>query len=164
MISPKDVHSAAKRLEKENIRFRVFLKNHADPDDLDRKFNDLHQELFTGYDCCQCGNCCRTYRTSLKDSEVGSIAAFLNMTASDFADRYLVEGSEGYELKPPCPFFGADGKCVIQECKPEECRDFPYTDKPDRWSSLYSILDFAEQCPVVFEMLERLKSIFHFRR
>ena len=164
MISPKDVHIAAKRLERENMRFRTFLKGHANPDDLDEKFHALHKELFEGYDCCQCGNCCRTYSTSLEDSEIDSIATFLNMSLSDFKGRYLSEGSEGYIINAPCPFFGTDGKCSIQECKPEECRGFPYTDKPDRWSSLYSILDFAEQCPVVFEILERLKSIYRFRR
>lgn len=30
MISPKDVQRAAKRLERENMRFRTFLKGHAD--------------------------------------------------------------------------------------------------------------------------------------
>lgn len=164
MISPKDVQRVAKRLERENMRFRVFLKNRVDPDDLDKKFNALHKELFTNYDCCQCGNCCRAYSTSLEDSEIGSIAAFLNMSIPDFTDKYLSEGSEGYIIKPPCPFFESDGKCAIQDCKPEECSGFPYTDKPDRWSSLYSILDFAEQCPVVFEMLERLKDMYRFRR
>lgn len=164
MISPKDVQRAAKRLERENIRFRTFLKGHVDPDDLDEKFHELHRELFEGYDCSQCGNCCRIYSTTLEDSEISSIAAYLNMSEPDFTKRYLSNGSEGFYIKPPCPFLTSSGKCAIQECKPEECRGFPYTDKPDRWSSLYSILDFAEQCPVVFEMLERLKKTYWFRR
>ena len=94
MISPKDVQRAAKRLERENMRFRTFLKGHVDPDDLDEKFHELHRELFEGYDCSQCGNCCRTYSTSLENSEISSIAAYLNMSEPDFTKRYLSNGSE----------------------------------------------------------------------
>ncbi len=58
MLSPKEVRAIAKRKEKENLRFRTFLKNRVNPDDLDRKFHALHKELFADYDCCQCGNFC----------------------------------------------------------------------------------------------------------
>ena len=89
--------------------------------DLDHrvKFHALHNELFDSYDSC------RTYSTSLEDSEIGSIAAFLNMSAPDFADKYLSDGSESYIIKPPCPFFESDGKCASQDCKPEEYSGFP---------------------------------------
>lgn len=164
MISPADVQKVAKWAETENVRFRVFLKNHVDPDDLDEKFHALHQELFASYDCRQCGNCCRTYSTSLEDNEIRAIASYLNLSVPAFTEQYLTKNSDGYIIKPPCPFHGTDGKCAIEEHKPAECRGFPYTDRPDRWASLYSILDFTEQCPIVFEMLERLKDIYHFRR
>ena len=52
MISPENVYIEAKKLENENLRFRTFLKIHADPDELNRQFLELHKELFTGYDCC----------------------------------------------------------------------------------------------------------------
>lgn len=164
MFSPEEVKNEAKRKEKENLRFRTFLKNCVDPDDLDRQFHALHSELFAKYDCCRCGNCCRAYCTILERDEIEAIAAYLNMSAESFADAYLAESAEGLELKAPCAFLGDDGRCAIQECKPKECRDFPYTDRPDRWSSLYSILEFAEHCPVVYEMLEQLKEIYRFRR
>ena len=164
MLSPEEVRVAAKRKEKENLRFRTFLKNRVNPDDLDRKFHAVHKELFADYDCCQCGNCCRAYSTILEHDEIKMIATHMNMSEESFADAYLTDCAEGLELKAPCAFLGDDGKCAIQECKPEECRGFPYTDRPDRWSSLYSILEFAEHCPVVYEMLERLKDIYRFRR
>ena len=53
--------------------------------------------------------------------------------------------------------------------KPYEVQDkaqkhgFPFTGQPDRLSSMYSIIGHAEVCPVVFEMLERLKVIYRFR-
>ncbi len=38
MISPKNVYNEAKKRENENLRFRSFLKNHADEEELDRHF------------------------------------------------------------------------------------------------------------------------------
>jgi uncharacterized protein len=42
--------------------------------------------------------------------------------------------------------------------------EYPFTNKPERLFSLLSIVDFASVCPVVFEMLERLKQIYGFKR
>lgn len=164
MISPKDVFAAAARREDENLRFRTFLKIHADPVELDRQFLALHEELFAGYDCCQCGNCCRTYSKPLSEEEIASISAYLGVTKQNFLEDCLIRGWDGLELPAPCRFLDTDGKCQLQECKPEECVGFPYTNRPDRLASLYSILSAAEVCPVVFEILERLKELYHFRK
>lgn len=164
MIAPFAVHAAAKKLEDENLKFRVFLKNHADGDELDQQFLILHRELFSEYDCRQCGNCCRAYSTSLTEDEMDAIAAFVGSTKEEFTRQFLVQGLDGYELKAPCRFLNKDGTCQIQDCKPSECRGFPYTDKSGRLESLLSILSFAEECPVVFEMIQRLKDIYGFRR
>lgn len=164
MITPSKVQAAALRLENENLRFRAFLKTHADEDELDRQFLTLHNKLFAQYDCCKCGNCCREYSTDIADDEIDTIAAFLRMTRQDFIVRYLKESPGGYELSSPCPLLQNDGTCQIQACKPLVCRSFPHTDKPERLESLLSILSFAEVCPVVFELLQRLKDIYHFPR
>lgn len=164
MLAPSAVHAAARKLETENLRFRSFLKNHADSDELDRQFSALHNELFSGYDCCKCGNCCRAYSTVLPEDEITSIATFIGLTKQEFMSQYLVQEVDGYELKTPCRFLNVDGRCQIQNCKPAECIGFPYTDKPDRLESLLGIMSFAEECPVVFEIIERLKGIYRFRR
>lgn len=164
MMTPRQLRKTAKRMEDENLRFRTFLKIHADEDELDRQFLELHRELFADYDCCKCANCCRKFTTPLQDEEIASISAFLGMEKQDFIEKYLTEGEEGPELPAPCRFLGDNGACAIEDCKPEECRGFPYTDRPERLHSLFSILSNAEICPVVFEMLERLKKIYGFRR
>lgn len=46
MVEPSKVNEAYKRIEKENYSFRVYLKNHADEDELDAQFLALHKELF----------------------------------------------------------------------------------------------------------------------
>jgi len=163
MIEPSKVNAAAIEREEENLKFRRFLKSRADEDELDRQFLELHNELFLGYDCCKCNNCCRAYDTSVREEEVDSIAAFLGLTRQDFTERYLTQTIEGYEIKAPCCFLNEDGTCAIQACKPAECKEFPHTDKPDRMGSLLGIVSFAEECPVVYEILERLKKIYHFK-
>lgn len=164
MIAPKDVSAAAAKREDENLRFRTFLKIHADPEELDQQFSALHRELFAGYDCCQCGNCCRAYSTTLSEEEIISISVCLGMTRQKFLDDYLIRGRDGLELPAPCRLLEVDGRCRIQDCKPEECKGFPYTDRPDRMASLYSVLTAVEVCPVAFEIWERLKELYHFRK
>lgn len=163
MIPPQNIYIEAKKRENENLRFRSFLKNHADEDELDRQFLALHQELFTGYDCCKCGNCCRAFATLLNEGEIAAISGHLGIDRQELITRFLVEGTEGWELPAPCRFLDMDGKCQIQDCKPEECKGSPYTDRPGRLWSLYGILSNAEVCPVVYEILERLKTLYHFR-
>ena len=163
MIEPSEIKEIAKRYEDENIKFRMFLKNRADPDELDSHFAALHEELFADYDCCTCNNCCRQYDVCLTDDDTGRIAGYLNLSKDAFIENYLRESDEGYEIKPPCTFIERDGKCRIQECKPDECRGFPYTNQPDRIASLSGVIEFAETCPVVFEIVQRLKKIYRFK-
>jgi Fe-S-cluster containining protein len=163
MIEPSELQEHARRYESENLKFRRFLKNRADEDELDRQFAELHNELFATYDCCQCHNCCEQSFTQWTDEETERIAGFLGLSKDAFIRKYLQDGDEGYGLEPPCPFLEINGTCQIQPYKPNECRGYPYTDQPDRIGSLYGVLGFAEVCPVVFEILQRLKEIYGFR-
>ena len=169
MVKPNEVKANAQKLERDNLSFRSFLKNRADSDKLDAQFLELHKELFANYDCCKCNNCCKTYHIILGYGEVKRIAEFLKITESDFIAEYLTETEENdadeqYEFKSnPCSFLDGDGCCKIQECKPDVCKGFPFTDHPHRLSGMHGIIDHAEVCPVVFEILERLKEIYGFR-
>ena len=163
MIEPSKVRAAAIRREKENIRFRIFLKNNADPDVLDKQFLDSHEELFSGYDCRACGNCCRVYYINLEDSEVDSIAAYLGVSRRDLVEKLHGRSDGGYGIKPPCRFLGEDGGCAIYERRPAVCGDYPHTNKPGRLYRLINVLSTAEHCPIVFETLERLKKLYRFR-
>ena len=164
MIEPSKVSAAAEKLENENVKFRTFLKINADYDELDKQFLELHNELFAGYDCCKCNNCCREYNTVLQENELVSIATFLGLSKQEFCEKYLTQSVEGYELKAPCRFLKETGECAIQECNPAECKDFPHTNKPNRLGSLLGILSFAKVCPIVFEILERLKRTYRYNK
>ena len=152
----------------ENKRFRTFLKNTAEPYDLDCCFSFLHNEVFIreGYDCCKCANCCKIYDVRVENDDISAIADYLGQTKNEIIDKYLVLDSEeagGYIMdSKPCGFLNPDGKCRIYSARPLVCRDFPHSKKPGRMYSLASVMDFAEDCPALFEIVERLKVIYGF--
>lgn len=164
MITPEEIEYRAAQVEEENYAFRTYLKMHADSDKLDQQFLELHKELFSSYDCNSCRRCCKKYHGEIKKSDVGNIAASLEMEPDRFISEYLVENEEDtYKTKnAPCDFLQSDGSCLLGENRPESCKAFPYTDRPDRMGSLLSIVQNATVCPVVFEILERLKKEYHF--
>lgn len=165
MIEPSKIKEEFEKVERENYKFRTYLKSHADVDELDEQFLELHNELFEIYDCSKCRNCCKEYTVTFEENEIEQASKLLNITKEEFMKKYIEETISGYDLKfKPCCFLTEKGDCKIEKCKPEGCRDYPFTNKPERLFSLLGIVDFASVCPVVFEMLERLKMTYGFRR
>jgi hypothetical protein len=165
MVKPSKLKAEFRKVEKENYAFRTFLKNHADPDQLDEQFLQLHKELFENYDCNQCRNCCKDYSASFEKGELAPVAAFIGMSENEFINKYILEEYGDYQMKTkPCFFLKEDGGCTIETCKPASCRDYPFTNQPERLFSLLSLVDSTSVCPVVFEMFERLKQIYKFKR
>jgi len=167
MISPNEITTRAKLEENENYRFRTYLKMHADPLKLDEQFYELHDELFATYDCSQCRNCCKMYCGVIPQEDIEKAAGQFSISGEEFINRYLEydHAEVSYKTKHcPCDFLKEDGDCALGECKPENCRKYPYTDQPDRMGSLLSIIESATVCPVVYEILERLKEEYHFKK
>ena len=164
MVSPNEVAAMAAKKEKENYAFRTYLKSHADPNKLDRQFLKLHRELFAKYDCNACRNCCKQYCGNLSEEDLPGCAELFGMTPEEFKAKYLRESEDGTynAIHKPCDFLQEDGSCMLGDQKPDSCADFPYTARPDRIGSLYSIIEFAAVCPVLYEMLERLKKEYGF--
>ena len=164
MVEPDKVYDAACGIADENEAFRAYLKENADPDELDRQFHRLHEELFSSRDCCKCNNCCRIYAVALREDEAESISAFLGLSTPDFAERYLFRAAVGgYGIEGPCPFLQADGRCLIHACKPTVCKNYPPTNQPDRMGNLLHLFSLAAECPVVYEMIGRLKALYGYR-
>jgi Fe-S-cluster containining protein len=164
MIGPNEVAARAEQKEDENYAFRTYLKNHANPEELDAQFLKLHNELFSNYDCNSCRNCCKEYRGNLSDEDIMKCAEKFNMPPDDFKAQYLHQNQEGsYDTNhKPCDFLQKDGSCLLGDCKPVNCAEFPFTARPDRWASLLGIVSNASVCPVLFEMLEILKDEYGF--
>ena len=163
MIEPSEVKARAEELEDANYEFRRFLKGRADEDELDRQFLALHNELFEHYDCSSCRNCCKEYAATMQEDEIEPIAELLQMPKDDFLKQCGLGDGEYTLQGTPCRFFLSDNTCQIEECKPQNCREYPFTNKPGRLSSLLGVMWSASVCPVVFEMVERLKKMYGFR-
>lgn len=167
MLQPDKVQAEARKKENENLKFRTFLKNHAEEEELDKQFLRLHKELFAEYDCSKCRNCCKLYHGSIPTEDFERDAAYLGISKEQFVDFFLEKDTYGlnYQTKhQPCDFLQEDGSCKLGDCKPESCKKYPYTDQPERLWSLYSVLQAVEVCPVAFEIYERLKQEYNFRK
>lgn len=165
MICPSEVKEAAKRKEKENIRFRSFLKRVADSDVLDQQFLALHQEIFPKYNCAKCRNCCKLMQAEIPEEDIERDAQYLGMTRDEFIAAHLKqEAGEWMEIHQPCGLLDKNGNCRLGENRPESCKKFPYTDQPERLFSLFSFLNAVGVCPVAYEICERLKQIYGFGR
>lgn len=163
MIKPSKVAYWAKKKEKENFRFRTFLKFNVDPDELDKEFARLHEQYFSTYDCSRCRNCCKMFCASVPAEDLEKDARHLGMSVEEFKDQYFKEndGDSDYITKNyPCDFLQEGGECLLGDEKPISCVEFPHTNKPDRMGSLLSIIDFTGVCPVVYEIYEELKEIY----
>ena len=165
MIDPKDIEKAYAEIESDLYRFRTFLKNRADIDELDSQFLALHNELFADYDCSQCRNCCRKYQCVFEEHEIQPAAQLSGLSEAEFKTEYLHEYNGELIMKSmPCRFLTDQNGCQLESCKPASCQNFPFTNQPERLLSLYSLISAAEICPVVYEIMIRLMKICHFRR
>ncbi len=166
MIHIDELAIMANRKEEENIRFRTYLKGHADDKELDKQFRELHEKHFKIYNCKDCRNCCKKLNTSMTEEEFDTICNKLNLDKEELISKELEINTNGkYSFKcSRCKFLDDDNNCLAGECLPESCKDYPYTNKSERLFSLYSIIGNASICPVVYEILKELKKIYHFKR
>lgn len=167
MIPPRKISFEAKKKESENLNFRTYLKCHADEEELDQQFFKLHNELFSNYDCNKCRNCCKMYHGNIPVEDLEKDAEYLGMSKEELIDKFLEwdEIERNYQTKhKPCDFLQEDGSCKLGDCKPENCKKYPYTNQPERLQSLYGVLDAVAVCPVAFEIYERLKVEYGFKK
>ena len=150
--------------EDENYRFRRFLKSR-ESNKVDKIVHRLHDELTLQIDCTLCGNCCCRLKPELYQEDIAVLARLENMTPEAYQEKYCEEAEfkERYLKTIPCRYL-EDKKCCIYKNRPEKCRTFPYTNKEGFISRLYSMIEFYEICPIVFNLMEGLKNELRFQR
>jgi hypothetical protein len=155
-----DWQENAKKHEDDNYRFLRSLKKKPFKK-VDRIALELHQEAFGIVDCTKCANCCRTLRVIVTDNDIPRIAGYLGMAPDEFITTYLERDEEEgcYRIKTsPRPFLGEDSKCTIYDVRPEKCRGYPFTDKPDFPFMSITHANNAVVCPAVFYLVEQMKN------
>jgi len=153
---------AAER-ENENFRFRAFLKG-KDSDKVDKIVHQLHKEITQQIDCNLCGNCCIQLKPRLNEKDIAILAPLENISSEKYMEEYCVKDfGDIYLENIPCRY--VEGKqCSIYENRPAQCRKFPYTDEEGFTSRLFGMIGFYEICPIVYNLMERLKVEMRFRR
>ena len=147
-----------KQKKEENFDFRIFLKG-TDFKRVDKIIHRLDKEIRSQIDCKKCGNCCKSLRPCVTESEVDTLSRIDNLTQTNFIKRFVeinnVEGIK-YLKDTPCKYL-ENKTCSIYTYRPEDCKSYPHTQKPDFISRTLGMIDNYEICPIVFNLFEQLK-------
>ncbi|HEO72671.1 MAG TPA: YkgJ family cysteine cluster protein, partial [Candidatus Hydrogenedentes bacterium] len=110
-------------------------------------------------DCTACANCCLTLDTCVSDEDIARLAEYLAITPESFCEQYVKKNMIGDAViaETPCPFL--DGKrCSVYPHRPKECRDYPNLHKDGFILRLMGVVSNYGECPIVFNVYERLKN------
>jgi Fe-S-cluster containining protein len=160
------IQGAAVAQADENRCFRTFVE--LDLELSDRRLNTIVSEttaeVWQHIDCRTCANCCRSQHPTFSRPEVQRIAAYLGITTEELRTRYLTSDADSGKYitrELPCPFL-QDNLCAIYAVRPAVCAGYPHLQRNLR-SRLWQTIDNAAVCPIVYNVLERLKHNLGFR-
>jgi uncharacterized protein len=140
----------------ENEKFRRYLKNrnvHKTDLVVHRIYNDVAPRI----DCTACGNCCKQLSPYLSKSDLHLLSEATRKSIEDVLTEYTEKDEEGISFNQmPCHFL-VDNKCTIYQHRPETCHSFPHLHKPDFNSRLRKVMENYAICPIIFNVVERMK-------
>jgi Fe-S-cluster containining protein len=152
----------------ENMRFRRFMKAH---DHSDRILRRIAEGIENEIDCTACANCCRTSTTALSERDIDRLSRHLRITPEQFlADYSGLDPEDGSRILkwtegPGCVFL--DGNlCSVYEARPDICQRYPHMVRGagSIASRMWSFVDRASVCPIVYNCLEAFKEKLRFHR
>lgn len=160
------IQSDSMAKEQENLDFRIFVK--AELELSDRRLNAVvrktTEQVWSYIDCRTCANCCKTQQPAFSRAEAQRVATYLGMTLQELAAHYLTSDADAGKYvtqRCPCPFL-ENNLCTIYTVRPAVCQNYPHLHRNLR-SRLWQLLDNASVCPIVYNVLERLKTRLGFR-
>ncbi|MBM3322739.1 YkgJ family cysteine cluster protein [candidate division WOR-3 bacterium] len=155
------IRELASRRERENVEFRSRLK-WCDISErrLDRIVHELHADVSKQIDCLACANCCREMSPALGPADVRRLAKTMQLTPAQFKRAFLkeAEADPGRFLfrAKPCPLLEGN-RCSQYDSRPKVCAEFPFLHKPDFNHRTIMVMWNYGLCPIVFNVVERLK-------
>ena len=151
------IKKLASEKEDENYKFRRYLKG-CDSDRIDDIVHSLYDKISSEIDCSQCRNCCKVSNPVFKEYELDRAAEHLNLTIEELKEKYDIEKVEIYNMirKDICSFL-EDNKCILENNKPEPCKNFPHIQKEGFVFRLLDVIQNTEICPIVYNVYEELK-------
>lgn len=154
----------AKKKERENMRFRTFVKGLKPSKKTDEIAHALAETISVQIDCTTCGNCCKELMPSMSDAEIETVSTHLQMTKETFIHSFLqfsADDQAHFTKHSPCSFLD-DNKCTIYEFRPESCRDYPNLHKEGFSYRMLGVVQNYGICPIVYNVVERLKLDLNF--
>lgn len=142
-INLKTIAETAVLKKSENHNFGIFLKTQ-DTNIIDDIASQLDQKITPQIDCLECGNCCRNLRPPVDEEILLQFVEPENLEENKYAMAFACKNLD-------C------NACTIYLDRPEECRSFPYMDRPNFNSRTHELLQNYEICPIVFNIWEGLK-------
>lgn len=148
--------------EEENDHFLLSLRKY-DGEWLDDTVHGINKEVSSAINCTDCGNCCSKLVVNITHEEIDGLAVYLNKPVEEVREKYIEESQAGncFINSVPCHFF-ADKKCTIYEGRFTECRDFPHLHKNGFRERFLGTLLHYGSCPIIYNVVEQLKSRLHF--
>jgi uncharacterized protein len=154
----------AAQKEKENYRFRILLKQR-DSTQIDQLAHRINSKVVNEVDCTACGNCCATLRPVVTDNEIVRLSRLVNISKELFADQYtehIADENVRMLKDTPCIFL-ANKKCTVYDARPHDCRSFPHIEQDNFTFRTLEMVENCGICPIIYNVLERLKKELHFR-
>jgi Fe-S-cluster containining protein len=153
-----NVKALARQNQEETTTFFNQLKRKK-PKRLDDVIHLIHAKVSEKFDCLTCGNCCKSISPRITDKDIERIAHKQKMKEVDFIARYLhVDDDQWFVFnQTPCPFLMSDNFCMIYDYRPKACSEYPHTDRRRFYQLLDLTMQNRELCPIVYEVIERLK-------
>lgn len=128
--------------------------------EFDKIAHPIVEELTQKIDCTQCGNCCRHQEPGVTTEEIKQLASCKNISSKDFKNEYIAWDKDGisFMFRKPCTFLNGK-KCSVYDYRPGSCADFPGLHRPALKWRMKQVKDNYSICPIVFNVVERLKNI-----
>jgi Fe-S-cluster containining protein len=152
----------------ENLKFRRFMKSH---DHSDRILRRIAQGIQDQIDCTACANCCRVATTQVTERDIDRLSRHLRITPQQVIANYTMPDPEegGRNLKwtegSGCVFLEGN-LCGVYEGRPDICQRYPHLVRGagSIAARMWSMVERAGDCPIVYNSLEAFKEQLRFHR
>lgn len=145
----------------ENIFFKKHLRSFSSAV-IDATIHQLTDEVTPQIDCTQCANCCKQLEPGIEDHELIQLAEHEKLSPEEFKSLHTAFDGQSVFLKTkPCMFL-RDCKCSIYTLRPAACSGYPHLHQRDM-KYKRSLWENYNICPIVFNVIESLKSKLNFK-
>ena len=158
------IKTKANELVDENDRFQAFLRE-MDSHQLDQLVFSLSEVISPNISCTSCGNCCKSLMVNIDEEEANRLSAHLGTSRKDFDNAYISKGESGRMVMNaiPCHFL-VENSCSVYEYRFAGCREFPAFHIPNFNKRLFTTYMHYDRCPIIFNVLEKLKEALAFEK